>query len=211
MANRSTFARGFLACALLAGVGCATSSAPRPPGVEGRGAAVTRPPHASDLKVQVEERFYTVSGLSAATLNRALLREGPTVRGRRAHGLTEWRVSWSYVPLQRGSTCSSSHPRVDVSIVTTLPRWPELSEASERLARDWSLFLERLRHHESEHQDIAMKSGRALLSVLEGLEAVDCERLQAVAERAAAGLASRQEALHARFDVSSDYGVGSLR
>lgn len=159
----------------------------------------------------MEERFYAVSGLSAATLNRALVHEGPTVRGRKAQGLTEWQLSWSYVPQELGQGCSSSRPRVDVRIVTTLPRWREFEQATERLSWDWSLFLERLRHHESEHQDIAMKNGRALLSVLEGLEADDCDRLQEVAERAAAGLASRHEELHVRFDGSADYGVKSLR
>jgi predicted secreted Zn-dependent protease len=159
----------------------------------------------------VEERFYAVSGRNATDLNRALLREGPTARGRKAHGLTEWHLTWSYVPRQLGGGCTSSRPRVDVRIVTTLPRWREFEQATERLSWGWSLFLERLRHHESEHQDIAMKSGRALLSVLEGLEAGDCDRLQEMAERAAAGLATRNEELHVRFDRSADYGVASFR
>jgi predicted secreted Zn-dependent protease len=211
MAYRSSIRRGFVVCVLLLGAGCVTRPAQRTyaPGAED--VAVSRVASIQGLAVHVEERFYAVSGSSAASLNRSLLREGPTARGRKAHGLTEWRVSWSYVPLQRGPGCSSSRPRVDVRIVTTLPRWLEHREASESLARDWSLFLERLRHHESEHQDIAVKSGGALLSILEGLEADDCNLLQDVAQRAAAGLAQRHDELHARFDGTIDYGVASLR
>lgn len=171
----------------------------------GNGAAGDRAP--PGLEVNVAERFYEVSGTSASALNGALAREGPTVRGRKAQAVTEWRVSWSFVPVRRGSVCVSSQPQVRVRVVTTLPHWLDLDVAPESLAMDWSLFLERLKHHESEHQDIAMKSGRELLAVLDGLEAEDCQLLQRVAFRAAAGLESSQQALHESFDDSIDYGV----
>jgi predicted secreted Zn-dependent protease len=204
---RSTRATWLVGAVLLALSGCAKHVTPfRPANEVGERGGAGRA-NVSGLDLQLDERFYAVSGLTPTTLNGALARLGPTVRGRKVHAVTEWRVSWSYEPVWRGSRCAIRRPRVSVHVVTTLPRWLNVDEAPASLANDWGLFLERLRHHESEHQDIAMKSGRELLAVLAGLEADDCQLLERVAKRVAAGVAANHDAQHQSFDVSTDYGL----
>jgi predicted secreted Zn-dependent protease len=152
------------------------------------------------LRVQLQERFYPVAGRSARALNQALAREGPRRDGRRAHALTEWRVAWSYVAVQREAACASSRPTVSVEIVTTLPRWVDLESAPERLVSDWALFLARLRDHESRHQYLALRGSRELQRTLAGLSAPDCEILHAEAQRVVATLAARYDAEHEQID-----------
>jgi predicted secreted Zn-dependent protease len=205
---RSTRATWLVGAVLLALAGCA-KQVPPAPAAELAGPVGDPLAEVSGLDLQLDERFYAVSGLTPTTLNGALSRLGPIVRGRKVHAVTEWRVSWSYEPVTRGSRCAIRRPKVSVHVVTTLPRWLDADEAPAQLANDWTLFLERLRHHESEHQDIAMKSGRELLSVLAGLEATDCERLERVAKGAAAVVAASHDAQHQSFDETSDYGLPS--
>jgi predicted secreted Zn-dependent protease len=159
------------------------------------------------LHVQVEERFYPVSGRSPAALNLALLLQGPCRTGRVAHALTEWRLLWSYVPTPRGAVCALERPRVEVRIVTTLPRWLDVERAPSSLVSDWALFMARLRVHESGHQSIALRTGNELLSTLSGLEAGDCDQLMREARRRVARLARAHDADQRRFDRASDYGM----
>jgi len=160
----------------------------------------------SGLEVKAEERFYSVSGTSASALNLSLSLRGPRHGGRAAHAITVWRLDWSYVPTRRSSTCASGRPRVVVDVVTTLPRWEDLEVASEGLAKDWAIFQERLRRHESGHREIAVRTGRELLSTLGDLRAQDCDRLAQEARRLAQQLASGHQDLKRRFDQATDYG-----
>jgi predicted secreted Zn-dependent protease len=160
----------------------------------------------SNLQIQLEERFYPVSGRSAGALNRALSLNGPRADGRTAHALTEWHLDWSYRPVRSGSTCASARPKVTVGIVTTLPRWTDLPNASARLVDDWALFLARLRDHESTHQYLALEGGRELLESLESLEAPSCELLELEARRVVRRLEASYEEQQLRFDEASEYG-----
>jgi len=196
-----------LSCALLAAA-CALAAGCAPAALPFGGLArASTPPAPSALCIQVEERYYTVSGRSASALNQALVLSGPRRGGRVAHALTEWRLGWSYVPVQGAAGCVSARPRVEVRLVTTLPAWADLDYAPPPLASDWALFLDRLRDHEFRHQDIAVDSGNELLGRLGGLVAGTCEELRAEAERAARRVAANHEAIHARFDQATSYGL----
>ena len=159
------------------------------------------------LQVEMRERFYAVSGQSASALNLALLQAGPRSGGRVAHALTEWRVRWSYVPLRRSSSCACGSPSVELEIVTTLPRWRELGQAPDALVEDWTLYMSRLRAHETGHQSLVLTHGSELLVALAELEATDCDVLREEAERAAALLWWRFEKGHRSYDLASDYGT----
>jgi predicted secreted Zn-dependent protease len=183
--------------------------------VGGCGAGIARGPGASprteelaprNLQIQLEERFYSVSGRSARQLNRALSFNGPRAGGRPAHALTEWHLDWSYRQVRSGSRCASARPTVTVGIVTTLPRWTDLANASASLVDDWALFLARLRDHESTHQYLALEGGRELLRTLEALEAPSCDLLELEAERVVRRLEMAYEEQQLRFDEASEYG-----
>ena len=192
--------RLLLALPLLAVLGCGAGAAGRDTGAD------QDRPTPRHLEVQLQERFYSVSGQSARALNRALWVNGPRVGGRPAHALTEWHLGWSYRPIRTSFSCASSRPNVTVGIVTTLPRWTDLPSASERLVSDWALFLARLRDHESTHQYLALEGGRELLRRLEVLEAPDCELLELEAERLVTLVEASYQEQHLRFDEESEYG-----
>jgi predicted secreted Zn-dependent protease len=133
------------------------------------------------LVVSVDEAFYGVGGLTALDLNRDLFRRARWHEGERWHGLTAFRVAYTYHPEWDRDGCRASRPRVRVEVVTTLPRWNDREEAPEALRTDWDVYLTRLREHEEGHQRIAIVAGHALLDDVAALQAPDCDALRASA------------------------------
>jgi predicted secreted Zn-dependent protease len=152
------------------------------------------------------DRSYEISARGVGGINRALLELGPRHRGRAAHALTGWRLSWSYVPTLADGVCLCRRPRVQLELETTLPRWREAPRASDELRRDWSLFLGRLRSHEAVHQDLAVENGRELLGLMAEVTAGDCESLRTEVERRASRVAGRYRDLHSAFDRRTRFG-----
>lgn len=163
---------------------------------------------AEPLQVHVEERFYPVAGTSAARINRDLAGRGPAMAGRRWHALTDFRLRWRYLPRMRQGRCTADAVRLDVEIVTTLPRWEDRGRASPDLASDWDLYLERLREHEVGHQRIVVLEGRELLDSVEGLAAPDCATLSDRMRRLAQAARGEVDAAHAEWDRATSHGVG---
>ena len=192
-----------LACALLLS-GCAGS---------GAWLASVAPPadRVEGLEILLVDRPYEVSASDLTALNRALDTLGPRQEGRRAHAVTGWRLFWSYVPTRAGMGCVCGQSRVRVELVTTLPHWREVGKAPVGLVEDWSLFLGRLRSHEAVHQDLAVGNGRALLDLLAGSAAGDCQSLREEVERLTALLESRYRELHAAFDRDTRFGRSAER
>jgi predicted secreted Zn-dependent protease len=157
--------------------------------------------------MHVRERFYRVAADDAVELNRELGRQGRFATGQDAYALTRWRLAWSYVPRREGSRCTVSSPHIEIDVVTTLPKWDEGGSADDALAHDWSLFMDRLRMHESGHQDIALRTGSDLLAGLRELDAPDCDELRARAARVAADLSASGDADQVSFDRSTRYGL----
>ena len=164
-------------------------------------------PVAGGLTVSLEERSYQVSARGVRALNGALLRGGPRLEGRAAHAATDWLIRWSYVPVREGPGCACGRPRVELELVTTLPEWLDAHEAPEGLVRDWELFVERLRLHETRHQQLAVRNGEDLLAALADLRASDCENLREEAREAALRIGASYRERHESFDRETRFGL----
>jgi predicted secreted Zn-dependent protease len=164
-------------------------------------------PAAAGLRVSIDEAFYHVQGVTAPQLDRELARRGPVHEGARWQGLTDFRMSYSFVPSGGPGGCSVVDPHVSVRVVTTLPRWTDRALAAEGLREDWDLFLSRLREHEQGHQRIAVDAGERLLKAVAELRAPDCAALrksavELVAERRES-VAREQEG----WDAETEHGL----
>lgn len=160
------------------------------------------------LQVSIDEAFYGIEGVTAPELNRQLAQRGPLHEGMRWHGLTNFRLVYTYLPFAEANGCRAADPRVSVSVVTTLPEWKDRGAAPEPLRADWDLFLGRLREHEEGHRRIAIVAGEQLLEQVAALRAPDCESLRegarAVADARRASLAREQEG----WDLETEHGLG---
>lgn len=195
MGATRVLAVALLATGLLAVAGCAP------------GAPRTAPATGVPLRVQVLERFYPVQGTSAARLTAALGGEGPAVRGRRWHAVTDFALRWRFLPREREGRCAAEDAALEVEIVTTLPRWEDRHRAAPGLASDWDLYLARLRAHEAEHQRIVMGEGRQLMAAVTTLEATHCRALRERARILTRRARGRVAAAHRAWDHATGYGV----
>lgn len=156
------------------------------------------------FELSLGETYYPVEGTSAPVVNRELRRNGPVHRGLRWHGLTDFRLGYSFEPRPWGEGCRAAETRVRLDIVTTLPRWGSRTAAPAELRSDWDLFLGRLREHEDGHRRITVDAGKDLLKGVQRLRAPDCEELKVRVRRLADAFRVRVELEHRSWDAEDD-------
>lgn len=122
--------------------------------------------------VHVDERVvhYAVTGPSIAELHRQMRALGPAdpVTGKRMQGFAEWSVSWTFGFQERSGACRIADPRVDLTVVITLPQWTGQAP-SPRLATSWQTFVDGLVVHEHGHRDIGIGAANAVQAALESM------------------------------------------
>ncbi len=135
-------------------------------------------PQAEAAAIFREFNYYTVSGKTAADLDRALSRNGPFLKktGQHHPGAAEIRfdakVRYGRAP---GKACKVQDVYVNVHAKVSLPRWKQRRKATPELALIWDTLLQDIRRHEESHIVIA----RSFASEMERKYA-DCAAAQIV-------------------------------
>jgi predicted secreted Zn-dependent protease len=152
---------------------------------------------------------YEVRGTTAHELTAQMATLGPRQpSGKHAWGFTAWEVRTSYVLAPTPTRCAVADARVNIEIVTTLPRWIETRPVSWKLRRAWGRMLENMAHHESMHRGHGISAARNVAAALEAISPQpDCKEI----ERQARSIL-RREVAEARkfgeaFDLETDFGA----
>lgn len=190
-----------LVLALVLAAGCAPASAPGSGAAPGVHAAVP-----DGLTVDVRQSFYPVRGDTPRELNGALALAAPRHRGRRAYGLTDWTLRWSYDALPDTRACRVADPEFRLTITTRLPRWEDRERAPARVVADWDLFMTRLRDHETGHRERVIREAIRVLEALREASASTCESLRASVRDAVLRAEDRMWEVNRHYDRSTDYG-----
>lgn len=155
------------------------------------------------IHIRIVDRFYEVHGGSPREVRDEMNRQRPVGRSGPFDALTQWFVAWHYPHLQNGSGCRAGAPRIDVTITTTLPRWPE-GESSE----PWRRYFASLREHERGHAQNARSAGEAVFETLEKLPASPtCAELDATASREGKDVLKSFNAEDDAYDARTRHGI----
>jgi predicted secreted Zn-dependent protease len=104
-------------------------------------------------------KYYEVIGSTVEELRREIEWKGPRYDGRRAAGLAEWSISWTfrYAPTSTGCELTEINPRLEGTI--TLPRWVAGKDrAADTVIAEWHKFVAALRVHEDGHYAYGMQA-----------------------------------------------------
>ena len=171
------------------------------PGPAARGSAQPAPDAAPTVDVRVSERYYTVTGDSldvvVAKLNRMRL---PGAGGRLSQGTTRYDIIPEYRALAGAGGCRLADLRLDVRIVITLPRWPEVDHRPPEERRRWGIIEDAVREHEYVHRDLTVDGAKALAEDLDGREAGACGTLRRAIRGQLSVHGERIRRAHADFD-----------
>lgn len=127
------------------------------------------------LKVTEKYDYYDITGACPSDL-RSQMKQGGTKwnDGKVYSAVTSWDIKYGYEVFVENGRCSIKSVKTDVEIVYRLPRWVSCTSGSE-LTGIWDSYLERLKHHEFGHKDIAVKAATEVNEVLASLSGFDSQ------------------------------------
>lgn len=161
-------------------------------------------PQAEAASIFRDFRYYSVSGRTAADLDKALSRNGPFLKktGQHHPGAAEIRfdakVRYGRAP---GKACKVQNVYVNVHAKVSLPRWKQRRKATPELALIWDTLLQDIRRHEESHIVIARSFASEMERKIRGLRTrSDCASLRAEIDKITATLMEAHDKEQQRFD-----------
>ncbi len=161
-------------------------------------------PQAEAAAIFRKFNYYTVSGKTAADLDKALSRNGPFLKktGQHHPGAAEIRfdakVRYGRAP---GTACKVQDVYVNVHAKVSLPRWKQRRKATPELALIWDTLLQDIRRHEESHIVIARSFASEMERKIRGLRTrPDCAVLRADIDKVTARLMEAHDKQQQQFD-----------
>jgi len=152
-------------------------------------------------------RYYDVKATAGKSLSEAVSAASSiAVAGKKFHGLTEWRVNWSwYHRYEADGRCFITSVKVALTGEMLLPR---LSDATPTQSAEFERYLGALQEHENGHRRIGQEAARDIERILLALpQFPNCKQLETEAHaRARARLD-----LHMERDKEYDRNTGHGR
>ncbi|HYT05525.1 MAG TPA: DUF922 domain-containing protein [Gemmatimonadales bacterium] len=158
------------------------------------------------LSIESRDRYYDITGSSAAQLREAMRQLGPHESGTPRDALTAWHLEWTYRQGRRADDCALRDVRVTLDVTVTLPRWEPATGAPARLVESWNSFLEHVKAHEAGHRAIAERYARDLVAALTALRGATCADVWDEASRTASRIVEEGRAKNRAYDVATKHG-----
>lgn len=154
---------------------------------------------------------YDIAGTTTAELWQDIARHGPVDPATGAHfaGDLRWEVRWNYHLDDAPGSCRVGSIDVTIESTMTIPRWTNAGLGPEALQVAWSVFLSRLKLHESGHRDNAVKAAQAVREAIAGAagQAATCGGLAARLNAAAHDAFQHWKKLDQDYDASTRHGI----
>lgn len=159
--------------------------------------------------VQINTRFYTVTGHTVEDLHRSLTSRGPSGEdGQPYHAHTEWNLNWHYRWVESRSKCRVSQVEVRVDINYLLPQLDPSIRLPAQLQADWDAYYNALYRHEQQHKDHGIQAARELEQQLLFInEPEDCRQLQSHLQQTAQRVMDKYDRLDKDFDRKTNHGI----
>ncbi|WP_081964206.1 DUF922 domain-containing protein [Hoeflea sp. BAL378] len=158
---------------------------------------------AADPLISKSYSYFSVSGRTAADLEREFSRLGPLLSGTgtRHAGATRIKLGGSVDYENSDGRCRVTDAKVKLETHLTLPRWKDRKHASREMALIWDTMSADIKRHEERHAEIARQYARRLETALEALRPeADCARMQARVDATTKKIVDRHAADQDRFD-----------
>jgi predicted secreted Zn-dependent protease len=123
--------------------------------------------------------YYSVSGMSAASLHHSLEVHGPQVNGYKAYAATSMNGSQNGALVQTSGGCAFTNYQLKLTFTMRLPRLAASSVMNPDLRTKWASFEKFVRAHEGVHRSIWMSCAAATEAKVRTIRAASCEAAQA--------------------------------
>lgn len=159
---------------------------------------------ASASKIYRKDSFYTISGNTAAELDRSMSGRGPFLKttGSRHPGATRLKFVPNIKLVKDGRYCKVARADIDIQANVLLPRWKQRnSTRSAELAIIWDVLYRDIRRHEESHIIIARAHASEMEHAIRSLYyRKDCKELQADINKVVNRIMRKQDRAQAYFE-----------
>jgi predicted secreted Zn-dependent protease len=121
-------------------------------------------------------------------------------------GETSYTMSWQYDTI-RGTSCIAANVKVGMHIGTSLPLWQPTRTTTPGLDKRWDAFMSALTTHEAGHAELDRQYATRLLSDLNALPPMDCERIGSVAKSVVSADMRLLDQANDSYDASTEHGA----
>jgi predicted secreted Zn-dependent protease len=122
--------------------------------------------------------YYSVSGMSAASLHQSMVVHGPQVNGYKAYAATAMGSQQNGDLVQTPTGCEIRNYQLKLSFTVRLPRLKSSMPLSPDLRAKWASFDKFVRAHEGVHRSIWMSCAAAAEAKVRAIRARSCEAAQ---------------------------------
>jgi predicted secreted Zn-dependent protease len=146
--------------------------------------------------------YYSVSGMSAASLHHSLEVHGPQVSGYKAYAATSMDSRQSGALLQTPAGCTITNYQLRLSFTMRLPRLASGVAMNPALRAKWTTFERFVRTHEGVHRSIWMSCAAAAEAKVRAIRARSCEAAGAMATGIINEMLAQCAKRHDAFDAA---------
>jgi predicted secreted Zn-dependent protease len=146
--------------------------------------------------------YYSVSGMSAASLHHSLEVHGPQVSGYKAYAATAMESHQTGALVQTPDGCSVTNYQLRLTFTMRLPRLAGGSAMNPALSAKWASFEKFVRTHEGVHRSIWMSCAAAAEARVRAIKARSCEAAGAMASGIIDDMWAQCAKRHDAFDAA---------
>lgn len=162
------------------------------------------PNGAQAAKIYKTVKYYTISGTTAAQLDKALTRKGPYLKSTGQHhpGATTISFDPKLKLVRSGKYCKVDHVNVDVRAKVLLPRWQQRNKTkSVEMAVVWDTLSRDIKRHEESHIVIARAHASEIEHAIQALPyQKDCATLSRNIEKTTLEILKKHDEAQKQFD-----------
>ena len=152
------------------------------------------------LKVSNTVTYFPVRGTSASAIYTNLVVNGPGGQSGSAMATTNATISHTF-KLKQGKRCTLNAHKINVAIVTQLPRLISRRKLSSSMRRTWRSFNRYLRRHENRHKAIYIGCARRIEKLSRRLaKSASCNGVRSAISRVRYSELAKCERLHSAYD-----------
>jgi len=146
--------------------------------------------------------YYSVSGVSAASLHQSLVVHGPQVNGYKAYAATSMDSHQNGALVQTPAGCEIRNYQLQLTFTMRLPRLQSGSAMSPGLRARWASFDKFVATHEAGHRSIWMSCAANVEARIRAIRASSCEAAQALASGMIDDMWAKCTKRHDAYDVA---------
>jgi predicted secreted Zn-dependent protease len=146
--------------------------------------------------------YYSVSGISAASLHQSLVVHGPQVNGYKAYAATSMDTHQNGALVQTPDGCAIRNYQLKLTFTMRLPRLKSGLPMSPDLRSRWASFDKFVRAHEAGHRSIWMSCASGVEARVRAIRARSCDAAQATAAGIINAMWSQCAQRHDAYDAA---------